>query len=64
MGACYELITGLIEADMAVGANAQKLQVYAAQTLDPGVIIAALSRRILRDTAGDIGIGQIDVDMV
>ena len=51
VGAVDELIAGLIEADVAVGAQAQQLQVSAAKRSDDSIITGTF--------CGSIGIGIV-----
>ena len=64
MGGHHELVAGLVEADVAVAAHTQQLQVGAAQAADKGVIPGALGLGILGQTVGHVGALGAHVDVV
>ena len=64
VGAQLEGLVRLVEADVAVVADAQQLQVHAADTVDDGVIAGALGRSVEVRAIGQVdGLGA-DVHMV
>ena len=64
MGAQLEGLVRLVEADVAIVADAQQLQVNAADTVDDGVIAGALGRSVEVRAIGQVdGLGA-DVHMV
>ena len=64
VGALDKSVGGLIEADVAVGAKAQQLQVSAAEGVDDGIVAGALTGGIRVHAVGDVAVGLIDVHMV
>ena len=64
VGAQGEGVGGLVEADVAVDPQAQQLQVDAAQVPDDLVIAGAGAVAVGIHAVGDVGVGQIQVDMV
>mgnify|MGYP003300403364 CR=1 FL=1 len=64
VGAHGEVIGGLVEADVAVVADAQQLQIHAADSLDDGIVLSAGGLGIGILTVGNVdGIGT-DIHMV
>ena len=63
VGAGDENFIRLVEADVAVGAHAQQLQV-GVQLADQLVIVATLSLGVLGQTAGDVAVSLVDVHMI
>ena len=64
VGVLDEGIGGLVKADVAVGSQAQQLQVRAAEGIDHGIIAGALGLSIGVHAVGDVAVGLIDVHMV
>lgn len=62
VGAQGEVVVGLIEADVAVDTQTQQLQIDTAEISDQLVVTLALTVAV--DTAGHVGVGQIDVHVV
>ena len=54
----------LVEADVAVAADAEKLQINAAQRPDQLVVTAALRLDVLRHAVRDVCVCLVDVDVV
>ena len=63
-GAAVERGSGLVEGDMAVGADAQHLNVDAAGLLDLRLVSLALLGGILGHAVEDVGVGELDVDLL
>ena len=59
-----EYAGGLVEADVTVNADAEQLQVDAAQALDACIILGTLCIHILGTAVGDEGVFGTDVDVV
>ena len=64
VGAQGEGVGRLVEADVAVDPQAKQLQVDAAQVPDDLVIAGAGAVAVGIHAVGDVGVGQIQVDMV
>lgn len=62
VGAQGEVVVGLVEADVAVDAQTQQLQVDAAEVGDQ--LVVALALAVAVDTAGYVGVGKVDVHVV
>ena len=63
-GAALEGRAGLVERDVSVAADAEHLDVDAAGLLDLGLVGLALLRRILGESVEDVGVGELDVDLL
>jgi len=64
VGAVDELVAGLVEADVAVGAQAQQLQVSTTKGLDDSIVTGALSSSVGVGAVGNIAVGLVDVHMI
>ena len=64
VGTLGEGVRRLVEADVAVGAKAQQLQIRAAKAVDDGIVPGALGSGIGVHAVGDIAVGLIDVHVV
>ena len=64
MGSLGEAVLRLVETDMPVVSQPQKLQVNAAETVDHVVIAGALRLGVHIDAARDMGIVPVDVDVI
>ena len=64
IGALGEGIGRLIEADVAIGAQAQQLQIRAAEAIDNGIVPGALGVRVRVHAIGDVAVGLVDIHMV
>ena len=62
MGAQREVVVGLVEADVAVHAQTQQLQVDAAEVADH--LVVALALAVAVNAAGHVGVLEVDVHMV
>ena len=64
VGAFFELVSRLVEADVSGQADAQQLDVHAAHGIHHGVIPGALFRSVRLGAVGDVGVGGIDIDVL
>ena len=64
MGALNELVAGLVEADVAVVADAQQLHIHATQRVDQIVIQLALALSVGIQAVGQVDILGSDIDVV
>ena len=64
VGALDESVRRLVEADVAVGAEGQQLEISAAEGVDDGIVPGALRFGVGVHAVGDVAVILIDVHMV
>ena len=64
VGALHEGVTGLVEADVTVVANAQELEVLVAGGGDGRVVLGAGGLVVLHQSVGHMGVGLVDVHVI
>ena len=64
MGIHCKIFIGFIESDVSIGTKTQKLQINTSQIFNHLIITGTLCFCIRIGSAGYIGIGLIDVDMI